>query len=564
MLCFRGRGEFTTIGHGRSYALQSFPPSTLAEALRRVGWPRKIEASQWDSASMEALSHALDDYIVFASLCEDANITARAVAVMLKPLRVRFAFHFDTDRPTNRLDKPEWFLTHLLQALEMHLPLLTGYLELEDVTTDNKEGAVGEGGGASVTRTFVEGLGQLVVEHLDRRRPPILADPFILLHTVSEVGKFVQRVREISGVDLGELVTGQLLAGGGLFEAWLEAEDASCHEALGSLLGKGDGSGWEAGEGGELTGPDSVGGTMVRFCELVEEAVMTMSALPRLAWKLDYLDRAIVPLFDALRRNLEFAIPAFHGTPEDVKTLILQANSLHLLTERLRSRWGEAEDALELARSTDFCARYSYDASELPGTIYHKLYRAFKTLLGEIAAKLQAFVWQAFSQPANSFVRAMHYAVYRGEGQRALRMHDDLRRALIAVSEAHAQLCPFLHPKLLRSIEGALLESLATFLFERMIGQNFFRRENLAQVRDDLQQIQTTFSRIMDPQLVELAMRRSRESVKLQSMGLDEQEHLLEALRRDELEEVSDILSTLAITALSIRDCETVLSLIRD
>ena len=238
---------------------------------------------------MDALSQSLDDYIVFASLCEDANITARAVAVLLEPLRVRFAFHFDTDRPTKRLDKPEWFLTHLLQALETHLPFLAGYLELEDVTTTGVDDDDGDKG-ASVTRTFVEGVGRLVVEHLDRRRPLLLADPFVLLHTVSEVGKFVQRVREISGVELGELVTGQLLAGDGLFEAWLGAEDASCREALGSLLGEGDGGGgWATGEaGGELTGPDSVGTTMVRFCELVEEAIKTMAAsLPRREWKLD-------------------------------------------------------------------------------------------------------------------------------------------------------------------------------------------------------------------------------------------------------------------------------------
>jgi len=40
--------------------------------------------------------------------------------VIVAPLEARFRYHFATDRPTNRLDKPEYFLSHVLDLLSSH------------------------------------------------------------------------------------------------------------------------------------------------------------------------------------------------------------------------------------------------------------------------------------------------------------------------------------------------------------------------------------------------------------------------------------------------------------
>lgn len=109
-----------------------------------------------------------------------------------------------------------------------------------------------------------------------------------------------------------------------------------------------------------------------------------------------------------------------------------------------------------------------------------------------------------------------------------------------------------------------MLESLESLLFDKVIQQNFFRREHIVQLEGDLLQIKTTFSRMMTEQLVSLSLQRALEALKLLKLGMDEQEHLLDALKQDELDEASDILGSLFITSLTIRDCETILSLIRD
>lgn len=388
---------------------------------------------------MKDLSQVLDNYIVFSSICGEENIVERAVMVMLEPIKLRFAFHFDTDRPTNRLDKPEWFLANLLQTIETHLPFLSDYLELDVAELNTTE--------ASVVHTFIQQVGDMIVEHLNSRKRLILADSFVLLHTVGELAKFVASVRDLSSVDQSSLLKAFLSTD---IERWLGAEKASSEEAVGSMF---EGcSEWRV---EDLQGPDSAGPLMDRFCELMDDNIHTMSYLPEAQWKIDYLDKVIVPLFDALHRQFEFAIPAFYGTAEDVKILVLQANALNFLIERLKGVWGESMDALELAGSAEFLARYSYDASELPGTIYSKVCAAFKVLLDEIVQKLNSFVWQSFYNPANSFIRAMHYAVYR-ENQ-SLTMHDDLRRALIAVGETYSQVKPYLCRPLLQSMEGSIV-----------------------------------------------------------------------------------------------------------
>lgn len=51
------------------------------------------------------------------------------IRLMITPLKKRFAFHFSGNRRTNRLDRPEWFLTQILTWLRDHLPFLKKYLQ---------------------------------------------------------------------------------------------------------------------------------------------------------------------------------------------------------------------------------------------------------------------------------------------------------------------------------------------------------------------------------------------------------------------------------------------------
>lgn len=50
----------------------------------------------------------------------DDYVPLFAVGVLMEPLLLRFRFHFDSNRTTNRLDKPEWFLSNMLALIQLN------------------------------------------------------------------------------------------------------------------------------------------------------------------------------------------------------------------------------------------------------------------------------------------------------------------------------------------------------------------------------------------------------------------------------------------------------------
>ncbi|KAI3626955.1 hypothetical protein GLX27_001380 [Malassezia furfur] len=53
----------------------------------------------------------------------DAYVPLTAATILFQPILLRFRYHFDSDRSTNRLDKPEWFLRHMLALVQMNSEL---------------------------------------------------------------------------------------------------------------------------------------------------------------------------------------------------------------------------------------------------------------------------------------------------------------------------------------------------------------------------------------------------------------------------------------------------------
>ena len=48
------------------------------------------------------------------------------LVTLTQPIAQRFHFHFEKDRPTNRVDKPEWSFTHILNSIHEHADFMNG------------------------------------------------------------------------------------------------------------------------------------------------------------------------------------------------------------------------------------------------------------------------------------------------------------------------------------------------------------------------------------------------------------------------------------------------------
>lgn len=285
-------------------------------------WPKPIEIGKWKGREMEMLLKTLDNYLIFSSVCGDSNLAQRAITVLVEPIKVRFLFHFATERPTNRLDKPEWFLSHLAQEIAVHLPMVECCFELDVEGSD------------SVVATFVNALCDLAQKHLMKRCPHILTDPHLLLHTVSQVGSFVSAVTASSGVDCTRILTEFLEAS---FDEWIAAQVESSSDSLQSVLH--DSPPWsdEA-----LESPESTGQVIDKFIPIVDDLIDILFGLPAIAHQIAFIGDVINPLFNTLYASLDYDIPAFYSTLEDVRILILMGNSLAKVNERIENDWGGA------------------------------------------------------------------------------------------------------------------------------------------------------------------------------------------------------------------------------
>lgn len=186
---------------------------------------------------------------------------------------------------------------------------------------------------------------------------------------------------------------------------------------------------------------------------------------------------------------------------------------------------------------------------------------AFRGLYTRILDHLHSYLWHAFHSPASSFIKSMHYGILRD--RTVIRMHDDLRKALVNIAESVGHVKPYMHLIGMDLIEAQFLESLSTLLFDRLILQNFFRPESIPQLREDLQTIKWTFAKLMPAQPVTRALERSEEAATLLGMGEVEYEHLQNSLRMEDLDEAANVMGALHINRLSLGDCERILSLLR-
>ncbi|GAM83226.1 hypothetical protein ANO11243_012120 [Dothideomycetidae sp. 11243] len=101
----------------------------LEGTLKQMGWPKaSVSISpKLSSAWNEQVGRLLDMQKPELRKAADVNVHRSSkeepvvltpLEVLVRPLALRFHYHFSGDRLTNRLDKPEYFLNHVLELIE--------------------------------------------------------------------------------------------------------------------------------------------------------------------------------------------------------------------------------------------------------------------------------------------------------------------------------------------------------------------------------------------------------------------------------------------------------------
>nr|CAG4649251.1 EOG090X04F1 [Scapholeberis mucronata] len=147
-----------------------------------------------------------------------------AIQELMNPLQKRFLYHFSGNRPTNRRDKPEWYLRQIIQWIEDH----TKFIEASVQPLYEPNDALAE---------FSRGLVQLAVEKLVKDTSVILEDDVILAHTIGEVLSFESELRTSTNYPSSQPSALLVLTQPQFFSRWIALERVFAVEKMDVILG---------------------------------------------------------------------------------------------------------------------------------------------------------------------------------------------------------------------------------------------------------------------------------------------------------------------------------------
>lgn len=150
--------------------------------------------------------------------------------VLVRPLEMRFRYHFEGDKPTNRMDRPEYFLAHITSLLDDYSGFVADFVQpvllrhfrgthlaLNPVYID-------------ATSAFITSLLPMLRTKIGSLLPAVAGQPQLLSHLMHEVMAFDTTMREDWGYDGGQGLEGwkglawDLLVQGDWFGRWLQVE----------------------------------------------------------------------------------------------------------------------------------------------------------------------------------------------------------------------------------------------------------------------------------------------------------------------------------------------------
>ncbi|EPS99064.1 hypothetical protein FOMPIDRAFT_1125069 [Fomitopsis schrenkii] len=242
---------------------------------------------------------------------------------LIEPIALRFKYHFEGTRQTNRLDKPEWYFTHVLNIVHEHRPFMDKIAQTLLSATDYR--------GVNAWREFTLLLLPLLERKLRRTVPSLTSHAPVLAHTIYEALSFDSALRE-EGFDINGTTAASSpndpgiarVKWGGLsevilnrqewFEAWMEGERQFAMDQYMEIISASDA--W-------LITNDSTDDAIVterdlrrthsarRIKALTEQITDRYSPLPKFSHRTQFLISVQLPVLEAYHARISSSLDAF-------------------------------------------------------------------------------------------------------------------------------------------------------------------------------------------------------------------------------------------------------------
>ncbi|XP_053685469.1 RINT1-like protein [Sabethes cyaneus] len=327
--------------------------------LKNIKWPNLNQTLEQFNPSKENLNKlaTLGEYLFLVKIPGDQSLLSvkltpsiicppftAPVDILLKPFHLRFQFHFTGSKQTNRLDKPEWYLTQILSwAKENHI-----------FVGQNFQSAAIKAGvsNLNVRLEFVRGLVQLAITKLVQDIDAVCQEEALYAHVIDEVLAFEQELKSSLGYPSSLPSTVAVLVQPKYLVKWMAIEKKFTTDKMDAML--------NGAEPWRCLDPANLDDMKIpkcadQFIRLLDAIRERYCSLPQPGQQLQFLELQL-ELIDNFRRRLV----QLHNSPgaDNVgSTKIL--NAINYITSVLRE-WGENVHYLHL-----HAALYGPDADEI-------------------------------------------------------------------------------------------------------------------------------------------------------------------------------------------------------
>ncbi|EMD00111.1 hypothetical protein BAUCODRAFT_365546 [Baudoinia panamericana UAMH 10762] len=305
---------------------QSFAQD-LERTLKKMGWPKATETvpialeNEWaknvgrlldlQKPELEDLEHGISER---TSSYEPPSLLP--LGVLVQPLEQRFQYHFSGNKPTNRLDKPEYFLQHALDLLSTYSDFLQNALQPLLLQHFRGSGLAFTPAYIDATSAFITALLPLLRQKIFSRAEQIPADqPQLLSHLVHEVINFDTTLQNtyayapVSPATPWRGLAYYLLDTRHYFEKWLGAERDFALSRYHSII--------EAPEAGELDYDSVASDTTkptkmaINVNDLLETITDRYRHLSSFSQKIRFLIEVQIAIFDMFHDLLYSSLEAY-------------------------------------------------------------------------------------------------------------------------------------------------------------------------------------------------------------------------------------------------------------
>jgi len=221
----------------RFQSLAHLALSSLGASVEELGWPSVIDYASHEPTKREAFESGFYKLLALQLLGRKLHKRADfqpnekdglyAIEALALPVSLRFKYHYDSNRDTNRLDKPEWYLTYILNIAHDHRQFFDTVVQRLLSKSEFKS--------VSAWDDFVLTLLPILSRKIRKTVPQLLSRPSLFAHLIYQTLEFDSalvgegfKIESTSAAETSDEpwrgISEVILGNPGWFNAWLQAE----------------------------------------------------------------------------------------------------------------------------------------------------------------------------------------------------------------------------------------------------------------------------------------------------------------------------------------------------